>query len=55
MWKHIQRDWEKFLRFIKFEVGDDTKVRFLYEICCGDILKEAFLELFHLVRVGKIQ
>lgn len=40
LWKHIHRDWENFFLFIKFEVGDDTKVRFWYEIWCGDLLKD---------------
>ena len=51
LWKYISRDWENFSRFIKFEVSNGTKVKFWYDIWCGDLpLKEAFLELFHLAR-----
>lgn len=45
--KNIKRGWEKFCSHIGFEVGDGSKVRFWYDLWCGDIaLKETFLVFF---------
>jgi hypothetical protein len=53
VWKHIRR-WELFFKFIKFEVGDGTQIRFWHDIWCGDQpLKESFLELFRIARNKK--
>ena len=50
-WKNIKSGWENFSRFIKFEVGNGLCIRFWHDPCCRDvILKEAFLELFHITR-----
>jgi hypothetical protein len=47
LWKHIQKGWGVFLRFISFGVGDGSHIRFWYDTWCGDrSLKEAFPELF---------
>ena len=47
VWKHIQRGWEVFLKFINFGVGDGSHIRFWHDIWCGNQpLKEVFLALF---------
>jgi hypothetical protein len=49
--KLIRRGWGVFLRYIRYEVGDRTKIRFWHHACCGDQpLKEAFPELFSIAR-----
>jgi exonuclease III len=32
VWKHIRRGWESFSKFIKFEVGDGSRIRFWHDI-----------------------
>ena len=50
MWKDIRRGREVFSRFISFGVGDDSHIRFSYDIWCGDqSLKETFLKLLQIV------
>jgi hypothetical protein len=45
--KHIRRKCGIFLRFIKYEVGDGSKIRLWHDVWCGDQpLKEAFSRLF---------
>jgi hypothetical protein len=40
-----------FSKFIRFEVGDGTRIRFWHDVWCGDQpLKESFLVLFHIAR-----
>jgi hypothetical protein len=47
VWKHIRRGWGVFSRFVRYEVGDGTKIRFWHDLWCGDQpLKESFSELF---------
>ena len=36
LWKYIHLGWDKFSRLFKFEVGDDTKIKFYVKIWCGD-------------------
>ena len=51
VWKHIRRWWQLFSKFISFEVGDGTQIRFWHDIWCGDQpLKEYFPELFCIAR-----
>jgi hypothetical protein len=46
VWKHIQRGWEGFSRFISFGIGDGFHIRFWHDKWCGNQpLKEAFPEL----------
>ena len=46
-WKFIRRGWLTFSRFLQFDVGDGTKVKFLQDVWCDDCpLKVAFSELF---------
>ena len=41
--------WLIFSRFIQFNVGDGTRVKFCHDLWCGDCpLKEAFLELYRI-------
>ena len=38
-----RRESEDFSRFVKFEVGDGSKIRFWHDVWCGDqTLKEGF-------------
>jgi hypothetical protein len=47
LWKYIRHGWNSFCRFLKFDIGDGTQVRFWYDLWCGDHpLKEEFLEFF---------
>jgi hypothetical protein len=51
VWKHIRRGWELFSKFIRFEVGDGTRIRFWQDVWCGDQpLKESFPVLFRIAR-----
>jgi hypothetical protein len=51
VWKHIRRGWELFSKFIRFEVGDGTRIRFWQDVWCGDQpLKESFSVLFRIAR-----
>jgi hypothetical protein len=36
VWKHIKREWGAFSRFVRYEVRDGTKIRFLHDLWCGD-------------------
>jgi len=36
VWKHIRKRWGVFLRYIRYEVGDGTKIRFWHNAWCGD-------------------
>jgi hypothetical protein len=45
VWKHIRRGWESFLKFIKFEVGDGSHIRFWHDFWCGG-------RPDHLIRAG---
>jgi hypothetical protein len=54
VWKHIRRREEclfLFLRFVKYEVGDGSKIRLWHNLWCGDQrMKEVFPELFSIAR-----
>jgi hypothetical protein len=50
LWKFIRRGWEEFLRYIRFEAGDGSKISLFRDVRCGDqSLKVAFLKLFSIV------
>ena len=51
VWKHIRRGWELFSKFIRFEVGDGTQIKFWHDVLCGDLpLKESLPVLFRIAR-----
>ena len=51
MWKSIRRGWLNFSKFLRYDVGDGTCVKFWANVWCGDSpLKEAFLDLYNISR-----
>ena len=36
MWKTIRSGWLAFLKFLWYDVGDGTKVKFWEDVWCGD-------------------
>jgi hypothetical protein len=52
LWKFIRDGWDKFSRFLKFEVGDGSQIRFWDDVWCLDeSLKAAFMELYRITCV----
>ena len=52
LWKYIWRGWNTFARFLTFEVGDGSRIRFWDDVWCGrDPLREAFPELYRIAQV----
>jgi hypothetical protein len=51
VWKHIRRAWEKFSKFVRFEVGDGSKVSFWHDVWYGDSpLKISSPDLFSIAQ-----
>ena len=51
LWKFIRSGWLNFSKFIWFDVGDGTRVKFWDDVWCRDRpLKEAFLDLYNISR-----
>jgi hypothetical protein len=51
LWKYIRSSWGTFSRFLTFEVGEGSIVKFWTDNKCGSCcLKEAYPELFRLAR-----
>jgi hypothetical protein len=49
VWKLFQRGWEVFSKFISFDVGDGSHIRFWYDNWCRDQpSKKAFSKLFRI-------
>ena len=47
VWKSIRSGWMDFSKFLRFDVGDGTKVKFWEDEWCRDCaLKVAYLELY---------
>lgn len=48
LWNFIQLGWFKFSQFIKFKVGDGTRVKLLLDVWCDDtsLKEESFPELY---------
>jgi len=43
VWKSIRRGWQVFSTFVRYEVRDGSKIRFWYDLWCGDYpLKSSF-------------
>jgi hypothetical protein len=36
VWKHIRRGWDKFSKFVRFEMGVGSRVSFSHDIWSGD-------------------
>jgi hypothetical protein len=36
VWKFSRRGWWDFCRFVRFEVGDGSKIKFWQDVWCGD-------------------
>ena len=52
LWKHIWHGWSSFARFLSFEVGDGSRIRFWDDVWCGgDPLRKVFPELYRIARV----
>ena len=51
LWKFIWSGWWNFSKFIRYEVGDGTRVKFWDDVWCRDRpLKEAFPDLYNISR-----
>lgn len=51
LWKNFKKGWGEFSSHTKFEVGDGFRIKFWYDVWCGDqALKETFIVLFYLAR-----
>jgi hypothetical protein len=47
VWKFIRNGWDFFSSFTRFDVGDGSRIKFWYDLWCGDTsLKVAFPNLF---------
>jgi hypothetical protein len=47
VWKYIKRGWEAISRFVRYEVEDESKLRFWRDLWCGEQpLKISYLDLF---------
>uniref|UniRef100_A0A7N2M263 Importin N-terminal domain-containing protein n=1 Tax=Quercus lobata TaxID=97700 RepID=A0A7N2M263_QUELO len=51
LWRYIRSGWLNFSKFLVYDVGDGTRVKFWKHVWCGDCtLQEAFPKLYHLSR-----
>ena len=51
LWRYIRSGWLNFSKFLVYDVGDGTRVKFWKHVWCGDCtLQEAFLEFYCLSR-----
>jgi hypothetical protein len=51
LWKFICMGWQNFRRYVKYDPGEGSKIRFWDDVWCGDrALKEAFTGLFIIAR-----
>jgi hypothetical protein len=49
LWKHISKGWDKFSKYIRFEVGEGRQLRFLHDLWCGEtILREVYPDLYRI-------
>uniref|UniRef100_A0A2N9FMZ6 Uncharacterized protein n=1 Tax=Fagus sylvatica TaxID=28930 RepID=A0A2N9FMZ6_FAGSY len=51
LWKTIRKEWGSFVKYVNFEVGDGSKVKFWLDTWCGSSsLKEGYPDLFRIAR-----
>ena len=51
LWKTIRNEWGNFVKYVNFEVGDGTKIKFWQDIWCGSCsLKDGYPDLFRIAR-----
>lgn len=51
VWKCIRKGWEVLSKFVRYKMGDGSKVRFWYDLRCGEHpLKISYPELFRIAR-----
>jgi hypothetical protein len=51
LWKYIRGGWNSFVGFLRYDVGDGTKLRFWHDLWQGEtLLKERFPNLCFLER-----
>ena len=49
LWKTTSSGWSTFSRYIQFQIGDGTRVKFLHDVWCGDNpLSVFFPDLFRI-------
>ncbi len=55
LWKFIRSRWNKFSRYLKFEVANGSRIRFGDDVwCIGEPLKEAFPELYCIAHIKDV-
>ena len=55
LWNFIRSGWWNFSKFIQYEVGDGTHVKFWDDVCCRDRpLTEAFPDLYNISRTRDV-
>jgi hypothetical protein len=51
VWKYIRRRWAEFCKFVRFDMGDGSKIIFCHDMWCGDQTSKApFPELYSISR-----
>jgi len=51
VWKFIRRGWDNVAKYLRFEVGDGSHIRFWHDLWCGDKpLKLCYLALYCIAR-----
>ena len=49
LWQGIQKGWKSFSKFLYFDIGLGSRIRFWHDYWCGDqSLKGTFLNLFEI-------
>jgi hypothetical protein len=51
VWKFIRRGWDNVAKFLRFEVGDESHIRFWHDLWCGDRPLKLYFQLCILLRV----
>jgi hypothetical protein len=46
VWKCMRRGWEVLSKFVRYEVGDGSKVRFWHDLCEDQPLKISYPDIF---------